>query len=284
VVSDLAGDTYVLQTRQQVAVGTSQTVTTHEPQSTFSQVSLDLLQNSHQRRRISANLQVLAEFLTNHTFKHQWWLRVHSADSFKTVIKQAKHHFQPAHHVEIFKWQLSDGLGVRLLARSHVVAVKPIQQGLDLINGVTFQAGDVLTSGISATVYLHQWIVLAVAKRKHLFRWALRQERCNDKINQSTFSQNVEHQKVAVADRTTTIFHFVHSSLYQPKLKSSYHKMCNLLSEVQTVHRQHQISTRTAALVKKNLSNSTTLHYRRLRDPLKNVWEIQWISSEKLPT
>jgi len=49
-ITDLASNAYMLQTRQQVAVSTSQTVTTHEPCSILSQVTFDLLQNSHQRR------------------------------------------------------------------------------------------------------------------------------------------------------------------------------------------------------------------------------------------
>jgi len=64
MVTNLASYTDMLQTWQEIAVSTSQAVSTHEDCSVLSQVTLDLLQYSHQGRRISANLQVLAEFLT----------------------------------------------------------------------------------------------------------------------------------------------------------------------------------------------------------------------------
>lgn len=64
--SNLASDTYVLHAGQQVAVRTSQSVSIHESCPTVTQVTLNLLQYSHQRRRVSTDLQVLAEFLTQH--------------------------------------------------------------------------------------------------------------------------------------------------------------------------------------------------------------------------
>jgi len=64
--ADLASDAYMLHAGQQVAVSTGQSISIHEPCSTVTQVTLNLLQYSHQGRRVSTDLQVLAEFLTQH--------------------------------------------------------------------------------------------------------------------------------------------------------------------------------------------------------------------------
>lgn len=61
--------------------------------------------------------------------------------------------------------------------------------------------------------HMHNNAVILKHRHTDLFRGVLWQEGGDDKVYEAAFSQNIEDEKVSVANGTGTILHFVYSRL-----------------------------------------------------------------------